>query len=115
MGHQGIEGFAMPEPDEVRRAAEALRMLGDPTRLNILWALMQGETSVACLAELAHTSPTAVSQHLTKLRLAGLVTNRREGTFVIYTLADRHLEALLRQTLSHAGHRPPTEAELQHG
>jgi DNA-binding transcriptional ArsR family regulator len=113
MGHQGIEGFAMPEPEAVRRAAQALRMLSDPTRLNILWALMQGETSVACLAELAHTSPTAVSQHLTKLRLAGLVTNRREGTFVFYALADRHLGALLRQALSHAGHRPTAPAQAR--
>jgi DNA-binding transcriptional ArsR family regulator len=104
MGHHGIEGFDMPEPDAVRRAAEALRMLADPTRISILWALMQGETSVACLADLAGTSPTAVSQHLSKLRLAGLVTNRREGTFVFYTLADRHIGGLLRQALSHADH-----------
>src|SRR4051812_38061967 len=90
----------MPAPDDVRRAADALRMLADPTRLNILWALMQGETSVACLADLAGTSPTAVSQHLSKLRLAGLVSNRREGTFVIYTLADHHIGELVRQALS---------------
>jgi DNA-binding transcriptional ArsR family regulator len=108
----------MPEPQAVRRAAEALRMLSDPTRLTILWALMQGETNVACLAELAQTSPTAVSQHLTKLRLAGLVTNRRDGTFVYYTLADPHLDALLRQALEHAGHRSsagPARIPHHHG
>ena len=105
MVHAGIDGFEMPSPEEVRRAADALRMVGDPTRINILWALMQGENSVACLADLAHTSPTAVSQHLSKLRLAGLVTNRREGTFVYYQLADPHVGDLLRQALSHAGHR----------
>ena len=103
--HGGIDGFTMPAPDEVRRAADALRMLADPTRLNILWALMQGETSVACLAELAGTSPTAVSQHLSKLRLAGLVANRREGTFVYYTLADDHIGEMVREALSHADHR----------
>lgn len=103
--HRGIDGFDMPAPDDVRRAADALRMLADPTRLNILWALMQGETSVACLAELADTSPTAVSQHLSKLRLAGLVTNRRAGTFVYYALADDHIGEMVRQALSHADHR----------
>ena len=102
--HTGIHGFEMPEPEDVRRAADALRMLADPTRLNILWALMQGETSVACLADLAGTSPTAVSQHLSKLRLAGLVANRREGTFVFYALADDHIGELVRQALSHADH-----------
>ncbi|MBJ7450842.1 MAG: helix-turn-helix transcriptional regulator [Blastococcus sp.] len=95
----------MPESDDVRRAADALRMLADPTRLNILWALMQGETSVACLAELAGTSPTAVSQHLSKLRLSGLVTNRREGTFMFYAIADHHIGELVRQALSHADHQ----------
>lgn len=94
----------MPPADTVRRAAEALRMLSDPTRLNILWALMQGESSVACLAELADTSATAVSQHLSKLRLAGLVANRREGTFVFYALADEHIGELVTQALSHADH-----------
>jgi DNA-binding transcriptional ArsR family regulator len=103
--HHGIEGFDMPAPGDIRRAADALRMLADPTRLNILWALMQGETSVACLADLAGTTPTAVSQHLSKLRLAGLVTNRREGTFIYYTLADHHIGELVRQALSHADHQ----------
>ena len=103
--HQGIEGFDMPAPADVRRAADALRMLADPTRLNILWALMQGETSVACLADLSGTTPTAVSQHLSKLRLAGLVTNRREGTFIFYALSDEHIGELVRQALSHADHQ----------
>jgi DNA-binding transcriptional ArsR family regulator len=111
--HGGIDGFDMPEQDDVRRAAEALRMLADPTRLNILWALMQGETSVACLAELAHTSPTAVSQHLSKLRLAGLVANRRAGTFVYYTLADDHIGELVRQALSHVDHRSGRSARRE--
>ena len=94
----------MPAPSDVRRAADALRMLADPTRLSILWALMQGETSVACLADLSGTTPTAVSQHLSKLRLAGLVTNRREGNFIFYGLADPHIGELVRQALSHADH-----------
>lgn len=102
--HEGIEDFDMPAPADVRRAADALRMLADPTRLSILWALMQGETSVACLAELSGTTPTAVSQHLSKLRLAGLVTNRREGNFIFYGLADQHIGELVRQALSHADH-----------
>src|SRR3954465_11444453 len=94
----------MPPADSVRRAADAPRMLADPTRPNILWALRQGETSVACLADLSGTTPTAVSQHLSKLRLAGLVTNRREGNFIFYGLADPHIGELVRQALSHADH-----------
>ncbi|WP_214367766.1 ArsR/SmtB family transcription factor [Pseudonocardia sp. H11422] len=92
----------MPHPEDVRRAAESLRLLADPTRIKILWALLQGETSVACLAELVGAAPTAVSQHLAKLRLAGLVEGRREGTFVYYSVEGRHVRALLNEALGHA-------------
>jgi DNA-binding transcriptional ArsR family regulator len=66
----------------------------------VLWALLQGESSVACLAELAGAAPAAVSQHL-----AGLVKGHREGTFVYYPAADDHVKGLLDQALFHA--RPP--------
>ena len=100
--HDGIPGFAMPHDDDVRRAADRLRMLADPTRLKILWALAQGESSVACLAEIVGAAPTAVSQHLAKLRLAGIVTHRREGTFVYYTVDDPDVHALLGRVLDRA-------------
>lgn len=97
--HESIPGFAMPPEDEVRRAADAMRMLSDPTRIKILWALLQGESSVACLADLVGAAPTAVSQHLAKLRLAGVVENRREGTFVYYTVEDPTIRAVLERVL----------------
>lgn len=94
----------MPADEQVDLAAESFRMLADPTRIKVLWALLQGESSVACLAELAGAAPTAVSQHLAKLRLAGLVTGRREGTFVYYSAANDHVRSLLSQALFHADH-----------
>ncbi|MFC4063592.1 ArsR/SmtB family transcription factor [Actinoplanes subglobosus] len=66
-------------------------------------ASAQGETSVACLAELVGAAPTAVGQHLAKLRLAGLVRGRREGTFIHYSAADPHVRALLSEALFPAG------------
>ena len=102
--HEGIEDFAMPGDEQARVAAEALRMLADPTRLKLIWALLQGEENVACLADLSGARPTAVSQHLAKLRLAGLVTTRREGTFVYYSVSDHHIRPLIEQALSHAAH-----------
>ncbi|MEX5637889.1 ArsR/SmtB family transcription factor [Parafrankia sp. FMc2] len=100
--HTSLADFEMPNEEQVHLAAETFRMLGDPTRIRVLWALLQGESSVACLAELAGAAPTAVSQHLAKLRLAGLVKGRREGTFVYYSAADEHVARLLRQALFHA-------------
>jgi DNA-binding transcriptional ArsR family regulator len=106
--HTSIEDFDLPNDEQVHLAAESFRLLGDPTRIKVLWALLQGESSVACLAELAGVTATAVSQHLAKLRLAGLVKGRREGTFVYYSAASDHVQPLLALALSHA-------EELDHG
>ncbi|SOJ57561.1 HTH-type transcriptional regulator KmtR [Mycobacterium simulans] len=97
--HTSIAGFAMPTEEQVGAAAESFRMLSDPTRIKVLWALLQGESSVACLAELAEVAPAVVSQHLAKLRLAGLVKGRRQGTFVYYSAADQAVLQVLGQAL----------------
>ncbi|AYY13815.1 ArsR family transcriptional regulator [Actinobacteria bacterium YIM 96077] len=102
--HDGAVEFQMPTADQVDGAARALRMLADPTRIKIMWALLQGESSVNCLAELVNSTPSAVSQHLAKLRLTGLVEGRREGTFIYYHAADTHVRQLLEQALFHADH-----------
>ncbi|SCE98971.1 DNA-binding transcriptional regulator, ArsR family [Micromonospora viridifaciens] len=102
--HTSLPDFQMPHDEQVHLAAEGFRLLADPTRIKILWALLQGESSVACLAEIVGAAPTAVSQHLAKLRLAGLVRGRREGTFVHYSAADTHVRALLAEALFHADH-----------
>jgi len=102
--HDGLTDLTMPNEEQVHLAAESFRMLADPTRIKILWALLQGESSVACLAELVDSAPTAVSQHLAKLRLAGLVRGRREANYVYYSAADDHVRALLTESLFHADH-----------
>lgn len=102
--HTSLPNFDMPNEEQVNLAAESFRLLADPTRIKVLWALLQGESSVACLAELAGAAPAAVSQHLAKLRLAGLVKGRREGTFVYYSAANDHVHRILDQALHHADH-----------
>lgn len=101
--HASNPDFEPPDPAVVERAAAALRLLSDPTRLKIVWALLHGESSVACLADLVGASPTAVSQHLSKLRLVGLVTTWREGNYVHYVASDEHVRQILGQVLEHAG------------
>lgn len=102
--HSDLSSPSMPSDRQAQLAAESFRLLADPTRVKILWALLQGESSVTCLAELAGAAPAAVSQHLAKLRLAGLVQGRRQGTFVYYKAADSHVRALLAEALFHADH-----------
>lgn len=99
--HDSATDFEIPAESRVRAAADAFRLLSDPTRIKILWALLQGEASVASLAEVVGAAPTAVSQHLSKLRLAGLVQGRRQGTFIYYTAADERVRRLLHEALFH--------------
>lgn len=96
--------LSVPDDEHARRAADNFRMLADPSRVKILWALLQGESNVGSLAELVGTSATTVSQHLSKLRLAGLVDSRREGTFIYYSATSDHVRRLLAEALSHAEH-----------
>lgn len=69
------------------RAAEAastLKAMASETRLMILCALSAGELPVNKLADITGQSPSAVSQHLSKLRAAGLVESRRDGQTIHY-------------------------------
>lgn len=102
--------LAVSKVEAFRRRAELCRVLTDPKRLLILDALRDGERAVGELAEaLGCTMPNA-SQHLAQLRSAGLVASRREGTTVLYRLAEpRILDAcdLVGAIVGDdAGHRP---------
>ncbi len=92
----------MPEASEVDALVTRVRLLADPTRLRILWALHQGESDVGCLAELANSGAAAVSQHLAKLRLAGVVKARRHGQHVVYELIDSAVQDLLDDLVGHS-------------
>ncbi len=74
----------------------ALDVLGDPTRRVIVERLRRGPSPVGRLAEGMPVSRPAVSQHLTVLRTAGLVSEHREGTRRIYRLEASGIEELLR-------------------
>ena len=68
--------------------AEVCKTLADAKRLYILNELRAGEMSVGELASVCDLNQAVVSRHLAILRNGGVVTARREGTNVYYTLAD---------------------------
>lgn len=94
----------LPTATQVEVAAETFRLLGDPTRLRLIAVLARGEQSVGALAEAVGAPPTAVSQHLAKLRMAKVVRTRREGNFLFYSLDDVHVQQLVEEALYHADH-----------
>ncbi len=79
---------------ERQRTAVVARALSDPKRLCVLETLATGERSVSELSRDVGCQVPNMSQHLGVLRSAGLVTARREGTTVFYSLTDpRVIEA----------------------
>lgn len=75
--------------------ATVARTLGHPHRLELLEHLAQGERGVEGLAERTGLSVANASQHLQRLKAAGLVDARRDGKFVLYRLADETVLELL--------------------
>ena len=96
---------AQPTAAQVNAAVTSFALLADPTRVRMLWELRDRECDVAGLAESAGCRPTVASQHLSKLRFAGLVEGRREGRRVVYRLRGGHVRALLTEALFHADHQ----------
>ena len=94
-----------PGEEQFGGERELLALLGDRTRLALLHALAGGEADVTTLTEACGAARPAVSQHLARLRLAGLVDTRKEGRRVIYSLRDGHLRRLVDEALNVADHR----------
>lgn len=89
---------------QVILAADTLKLVSEPTRFKLLWALLHGEHSVNELADHVKAQPAAISQHLAKLRSAQLVKVRRDGNRMYYLTDNRHVLRLIEEALSHADH-----------
>jgi len=86
---------------QLHAAAETFALLSAPTRLHLVWLLAQQDQDVGSLARCAGAPVAAVSQHLAKLRLAGLVSARRESRRQVYSVDDPHVVALVEQIFAH--------------
>lgn len=88
--------------------ASIFRLLGDPKRIRILFALLEaGELCVCDLAATTDVTETAVSQAMRLLRTAGIVRQRRDGRTVYYRLDDAHVRLLLDLSHQHLSHHHP--------
>ncbi|MBP2456136.1 ArsR/SmtB family transcription factor [Mycolicibacterium lutetiense] len=93
--------------DQAALVVEVFRMLADVTRIQVLWALAEGERSVTELAERVGKPAPSVSQHLAKLRMARLVRTRRAGTTIYYSLENEHVRQLVVDAVFNAEHAGP--------
>ena len=93
--------LAMPQDEEMLHVSELFKVLGDGTRMRILFVLLASEMCVCDLSETLNMSVSAVSHQLQTLRANRLVKYRREGKTVYYSLADNHIFSIISQGMEH--------------
>lgn len=85
----------MPSIKIVRNVAQILKLLGDPSRLRIVYALTaEREVNVTALARKLRLSQPTVSRHLSILRMSGLAENRRAGKEIYYAIVPKRKRSL---------------------
>lgn len=86
----------------IERTAAVLKLLGDKTRLSMMSLLLTNDCCVCEFVEILDMSQPAISQHLRKLKDAGLVSERRKGQWMIYSLNRESDDfPLVRDVLNH--------------
>lgn len=90
-----------PDSDTFERLSIFFKVMGDPTRMKIMWVLSQTEMCVCDLACTLNMTKSAISHQLSVLRRADLVRNRRDGKTVYYSLSDNHVRVLYEAGLEH--------------
>lgn len=91
----------MKSAETISLLAETFKILGDPTRIKIAFALSHEELCVCDIANLLGVSQSAVSHSLRTLRQMKLVKFRKEGKIAYYTLDDEHIASLLEEGFRH--------------
>ena len=91
----------MPSSEMVYDLADFFKILGDSTRMSILYAI-DGEPMCVCdIAELLGMTKSAVSHQLKILRQSDLITYKKVGKNVFYTLSDDHVRDIIEKALEH--------------
>lgn len=91
----------MPEENVLYDLADFFKVLGDSTRVKIMWALDEREMCVCDLAVLLNMTKSAISHQLRSLKQANLVKFRKEGKIVFYSLSDDHVKEIFEKGLEH--------------
>jgi ArsR family transcriptional regulator len=87
---------------DLEKAANILKLLGDKTRLTIVGILKQRECCVCEFLEVFDTSQPSISQHLRKLKDAGMVKEERRGQWIYYSLNQQsEIYGLIKDILEH--------------
>lgn len=87
--------------ESVKEVSEIFSLLGEPTRVKILLALIEGELCVYHICEITGGKQSAISQHLRKLKDKNIIKCRKEANQVLYSIADEHIATIVKTALLH--------------
>ena len=93
---------SMPTAQTLSVMCDMLKLLGEPSRMKIITALMQGEMCVLHVVEAVGGNQSAVSQQLKLLKNGKLIKSRREGKNILYSIADEHVLKIVKMSAEHA-------------
>ena len=91
----------MPEMNVLYELSDFFKVMGDSTRIQLLWALEESDMCVGDLAVLLNMTKSAVSHQLKVLKTAKLVRSTKKGKNVYYALNDFHVKTILEKALEH--------------
>ncbi|WP_027623612.1 ArsR/SmtB family transcription factor [Clostridium lundense] len=94
----------MLDNETFTRLSDLFKVLGDYTRIKIIYALFNKELCVCDIAELLDMSQSSISHQLRILKAARLVKFRKEGKVVFYSLDDNHIDQIINSGLEHVEH-----------
>lgn len=95
---------SMIRESDIIKLSEVFKVIGDPTRIKIIFALSKCELCVCDIVEAIGMTQSAVSHQLRLLRNLKLVKFRKEGKSVVYSLDDDHILQLFNQGMEHVTH-----------
>ncbi len=101
----------MPKEEIFDKVAIFFKLLGDQTRVKILFALDQHEMCVCDLANTLSMTKSSISHQLSHLRKEEIVKCRKEGKEVYYTLDDEHVRKVFEIALEHIQHKKEEKNE----
>ena len=94
-----------PKDNELGNLSELFKILGDLTRIKILWTLDNNEMCVCDIANVLNMTKSSISHQLAILRTAGIVKYRKFGKEVYYMLDDNHIKKLYEIGIEHIEHK----------
>ncbi len=91
----------MPDLKDLYELSDFFKVMGDSTRIQLLWALEESEMCVGDLAVLLDMTKSAISHQLKVLRMSKLVRSEKRGKNVYYKLDDNHVKEILKKSFEH--------------